>query len=163
MILQRLIIVEKPSKKAVVTLLQLALESNRLFFIANHSPNATSEYGTFRVNVGEENIYIFTVVDDNDFNVTIQGVAPQGSVFVDNEDDTYTFTWTPTSIPAEELSFVAIDELGAATIHTPLLQVCACFNGGECTHQRVPSTTRRIQNLPCLCTDGKAILQLIIA
>lgn len=124
-------------------------------FTGNDSPNVTSDDEVFRVNVGEENIYTFTVVDDNDFNVTIEGEAPQGSVFLDNGDGTYTFIWTPTSIPTEELSFLAMDELGAGTIHSPLVQVCACFNGGECTLQGVPSTTRRIQNLNCLCTEGK--------
>ncbi len=109
----------------------------------------------FRVNVGEENTYIFKVTDSNDFNVTVEGGAPQGSILSDDGEGTYTFKWTPTDIPTTELSFLAMDELGAATVHTPFIQVCACFNGGECTLQGVPSTDRLIQNLTCLCTEGK--------
>ena len=126
--------------------------------IANNPPNITSEDSVFRVDVGEENTYIFRVTDTNDFNVTVEGGAPEGSTLSGNEDGTYTFKWTPTDIPTTELTFLAIDVLEAAAVHTPLIQVCACFNGGECTTQGVPSTDRLIQNLTCLCTEGKLTL-----
>lgn len=108
----------------------------------------------FRVNVREENVYVFTVNDTNNFTVVIEGGTPQGGVLSDDGQGTYTFRWMPTSPPTEELVFVATDDLDAATLHSPLLQVCSCFNGGECTLEGVPSTNRRIQNLTCLCTEG---------
>ena len=129
--------------------------SSLIFFPANSPPNITSDDAVFRVNVREENVYTFNVVDTNDFNVTVQGGAPQGSVLSDDGAGTYTFKWTPIAIPTTELTFLAVDQLGAATVHTPFVQVCACFNGGECTLQGVPSTNRLIQNLTCLCTEGK--------
>ena len=109
------------------------------------------------MNVGEENVYIFTVNDTNDFNVTIEGGAPEGGVLSDDGDGVYSFTWTPATIPTRELTFVAIDNAGAATVHSPFVKVCACFNGGECTEKGVPSTNRQIQILTCLCTEGKVL------
>lgn len=107
----------------------------------------------FRVNVGVENSYTFTVNDTDDFTVALEE-APEGGVLSDDGDGVYTFRWTPTTIPTRELVFVATDSLDAATLHSPLLQVCACFNGGECTLEGVPPTNRRIQILTCLCTEG---------
>lgn len=109
----------------------------------------------FLVNVGEENVYTFDVNDTDDFTVTIDGGAPQGGILSDDGDGMYTFRWTPQATPTRELGFIAVDELGAATLHSPLVQVCACFNGGECTLEGVPNTNKRIQNLTCLCTEGK--------
>lgn len=120
----------------------------------NSPPNITSDDVAFHVNVGEANIYTFTVMDANDFNVTIEGGAPKGGILSDDGDGMYTFIWTPIAIPTREMSFIALDEVGAATVHTPFVQVCACFNGGECTLQGVPSTNKLIQNLTCLCTEG---------
>lgn len=108
----------------------------------------------FRVNIREENIYTFEVNDTGNFTVMIEGGAPPGGVLSDDGDGTYTFTWTPQSIPTRELEFVAIDDIGAATLLSPLVQVCACFNGGECTTEGVPNTDKRIQNLTCLCNEG---------
>lgn len=108
----------------------------------------------FRVNVGEENVYVFTVNDTNDFTVAVEGGTPEGGVLSDDGQGTYTLRWTPESTPTTELVFIATDDLDAATLHSPLLQVCSCFNGGQCTTAGVPSTNRRIQNLTCLCTEG---------
>ena len=110
----------------------------------------------FRVNVGEENIHTFTVNDTDDFNVTIEGGAPEGGVLTDGGDGEYTFTWTPGVIPnISGLAFIATDSSGAATLHSPSVQVCACFNGGECTEEGVLSTNNLIVILTCLCDEGK--------
>lgn len=111
----------------------------------------------FRVNVGEENIYTFTVTDTDDFNVTVDD-QPEDSILFDDGNGTYMFIWTPLTIPISELTFTAIDEIGGASVHSPLVQVCACFNGGQCTLQGVSTPDRQIQNLTCLCTEGKCKL-----
>ena len=127
-----------------------------ILFVGNVPPNITGD-NVFRVNVGEENVYTFTVNDTNEFNVTIEGGAPVGSVLSDDGNGAYTFTWTPPATPAGGLSFIAMDNSGAATLHTPIVQVCACFNGGQCTEQGVPVTNELIRNLTCLCTEGIGI------
>jgi hypothetical protein len=108
----------------------------------------------FRVNVGEENTYTFTVNDTNNFTVVVGGATQDGALSEDG-DGVYTFRWTPRSFPTRDLTFIATDDLDASSVHSPLLQVCACFNGGECTPEGVSPTNRRIQNLTCLCTEGK--------
>ena len=105
--------------------------------------------------MGEESIYTLIVNDTNNFNVTIEGGAPDGGILSDNGDGEYSFTWTPEVIPLiSNLSFVAMDSAGAATLHSPSVQVCACFNGGECTEEGVLNIEDPIIILTCLCTEG---------
>ncbi len=97
----------------------------------------------FRVNVGEENVYTFTVIDytfNEIMTVEVQGGTPLGGSLSSDGNATYTFVWTPETSPTSALSFVATDDLGASAMLTPFLQVCACFNGGECTEKGVPPT-----------------------
>ena len=100
-------------------------------------------------------MYTFAVNDTDDFNVTIEGGVPEGGVLSDYGDGEYTFTWTPGIIPnISGLSFVAMDTSGAAALHTPTVQVCACFNGGECTEEGVLLMNEIIFTLTCLCDEG---------
>ncbi len=109
----------------------------------------------FLVNVGEENLYTFTVNDTDDFNVTKVGGIPEGGVLSEDGYGEYTFTWTPGVIPnISGLLFVAMDSSGAATLHTPIVHVCACFNGGECTEEGVLLRNDLIFTLTCLCDEG---------
>lgn len=101
-----------------------------------------------------ENIYTFTVTDSNDFNVTIVGGAPLGGMLIDNGDGIYIFIWTPQEAPIRPLSFLAQDEQGAAAVHSPILYVCTCFNGGTCTSEGLLNTNELIRNLNCICTEG---------
>ena len=127
------------------------------FLLVGNSPPTITGDGVFHVNVGEESIYTFQVNDTNDFNVTIEGGTPEGGVLSDDGNGMYTFSWTTEVIPSiSGLSFVAMDSSGAATLHSPLVQVCACFNGGECTEEGVLSTDELVQTLTCLCTEGMA-------
>ena len=106
--------------------------------------------------MGEENIYIFNVNDTSNFNITIEGGAPDGGILSDNGDGEYSFTWTPGVIPLiSSLSFVAMDSAGAATLHRPSVQVCACFNGGECTEEGVLNINNPIIILTCICPEGQ--------
>ena len=99
-------------------------------------------------------VYTFSVNDTNDFNVTIEGGVPDGGVFSDDGAGTYTLTWTPGAVPTSGLTFVAMDAAGAASLHSPSVQVCACFNGGECTEQGVLSIGEPLMTLTCLCDEG---------
>lgn len=80
--------------------------------------------------------------------------VPKGAILIDEGDGRYTLKWTPEATPNITISFVAMDELGAATVHSPILQVCTCFNGGRCTLDGVPSTDQLIRHLTCVCTEG---------
>lgn len=123
--------------------------------IGNIPPNIVGD-GVFLVNVGEKNVYTFIVNDTNDFNVTVEGEMPEGGILSNDGDGTYTFTWTLGITPnLSGLSFIAMDVSGAATLHSPLVQVCACFNGGECTEQGLLNTNELIVTLTCLCDEGK--------
>jgi hypothetical protein len=125
------------------------------FFVGNFPPSVIGDSEVFNVTVGRENIYNFRVSDSSTFTVTVDGGVPQGGILTDDGEGRYTFRWTPVAIPDRALSFLAEDELGAGTLHSPVLQVCACFNGGECTAQGLPSSTNElIQNLTCICTEG---------
>ena len=119
----------------------------------NIVPNITGDE-IFYVNVGEENVYTITVNDTDDFNVTIAGGVPEGGVLNDEGDGVYTFIWTPPATPNDGVSFIAMDIAGAATVHTPVLRVCACFNGGMCTEEGLLATGDVIQVLTCVCTEG---------
>ena len=120
----------------------------------NNPPNITGG-DVFRVNVGEENIYILIANDTSNFNVTIEGGAPDGAILSDIGDGEYSFKWTPEVIPLiSSLSFVAMDSAGAASQHSPSVQVCACFNGGECTEEGVLNIEDPIIILTCLCPEG---------
>ena len=116
----------------------------------------------FRVNGREENIYTFTVTDTDDFNVTVElGMLDEGILLNSgNINGTYSFSWRPEMTPnITELSFVAMDSSGAATIHSPIVQFCACFNGGQCTIEGVLSMGSLVQTLTCMCDEGKMLYE----
>ena len=133
--------------------------SSKYYSTDNSPPNITGDE-IFFVNVGEENIYAFTGNDTNDFNVTIAGGVPEGGVLNDEGDGVYTFMWTPPATPTDGVSFVATDIAGAATVHTPVLRVCACFNGGTCTEEGVPVTNMPVQILTCFCNEGMLMVHI---
>ena len=105
--------------------------------------------------VGIENIYTFNVTDsDDNFTVTIKEGAPNGGKLVNNGNGMYTFQWTVTTSPTSGVFFQAEDARGAVVLHSPLLHVCSCFNGGECTLDGATNTDILIQ-MTCICTEGK--------
>ena len=123
------------------------------FFTENSPPNITGD-AVFNVTVGQLSIYPFEVVDNGNFTVRIDGEQPEGSTLVDNGGGQYTFQWTPTRAIRNSPSFVAVDNLDATSLFSPLLHVCTCFNGGECTSEGVTRTNGIVLNLTCVCTEG---------
>lgn len=133
---------------------------SRLIFtwipVGNSPPEITVDAIVFNVTIGVENTYTFVVTDTTSFNVSVHTVMPAGGILQDDGDGRYVFYWTPEAFPTA-LSFVAEDTQGAVTLHSPILQVCACFNGGSCTLDGVPIRDQLIRNLTCICTEGKRL------
>ena len=109
----------------------------------------------FKVTVGTENIYTFSVKDaDDNFTVTIVGGAPNGGQLVHNGKGMYTLHWMMLAIPTSSVQFRAEDARGAVVLLSPLLHVCSCFNGGTCTLDGVVRSADSLINMTCLCTEG---------
>ena len=108
----------------------------------------------FKVTVGTENIYTFSVEDaDDTFTVTILGETPNRGQLVHNGEGMYTLHWMMSAIPTSSVTFRAEDARGAVVLLSPLLHVCSCFNGGTCTMDGVIHSDSLI-NMTCLCTEG---------
>ena len=109
----------------------------------------------FKVTVGTENIYTFSVKDaDDNFTVTIVGGAPNGGQLVHNGEGMYSLHWMVSTIPASSVTFRAEDARGAVVLLSPLLHVCSCFNGGTCTLDGVIRSADSLINMACFCTEG---------
>ena len=127
------------------------------FYTENSPPNITGD-AVFNVTVGQLNIYTFSVADNGNFTVRIDGDQPEGSSLVDNGGGMYTFRWTPAvAVRITALSFIAVDNLDASSVFSPLLHVCTCFNGGQCTLEGVTPTRDLVIQMTCICTEGKIL------
>ena len=108
---------------------------------------------TFRVTVGQEAVYQFTVIDDagDNFTVEVVGGLPPSSSLTDDGEGSYTFRWTLQEPTTTELSFIAVDSKGAGSGLTPIVEVCACTNGGKCTlsGQQLKKSSILIMNCDC--------------
>ena len=109
----------------------------------------------FKVTVGTENIYTFSVEDaDDTFTVTILGETPNRGQLVHNGEGMYTLHWMMSAIPTSSVTFRAEDARGAVVLLSPLLHVCSCFNGGTCTLDGVIRSADSLINMACFCTEG---------
>ena len=103
--------------------------------------------------MGLENIYTFKVEDvDSNFTISIEGGA--GGQLLNNGAGLYTFRWTVSVTPTNSLIFRAVDTLGATALLIPVLHVCTCYNGGECTSDGIIDSASFIINMTCTCTEG---------
>lgn len=122
--------------------------------LGNNPPTVTAD-DIFNVIVGKENNYTFMVADsDDNYTVGTDGELPDGGHLVDHGGGMYTFQWTVSSTPTSGVSFRAEDARGAAVLLRPILHLCTCFNGGECTVDGVASSDDLVINLTCVCTEG---------
>ena len=123
---------------------------------ANFPPNISAD-AVFRVNLGMESNYTLTVIDPGD-NVTlsIRGGLPINSILEKVDEEEYVFVWNLMELTNEPLVFIANDSRGAASTFTPVVEVCACVNGGACTREGLVTSNATI-TLKCMCTDGKFI------
>ena len=113
---------------------------------------------TFHVTVGVENVYSFEVKDvDSNYTVSVEGVS-EGGQLVDNGAGSYTFRWMVTVAPTSSVIFRAVDSIGANAVLIPVLHVCACFNGGECSSDGSIDSGNLIINMACICIEGEIIV-----
>ncbi len=127
-----------------------------LIFAENFPPNISSE-AVFRVFLGLVNNFTLTVVDPGDnFTLSVQGGLPLHSVLEKVEEDSYIFSWNLMELTNEQLVFIANDSRGASSMFSPIVEVCACVNGGVCTQEGLITSNATI-TLKCMCTEGNAL------
>ena len=113
--------------------------------------------------VGEESVYTFTVSSDSE-NITViilhegEETLPSGIQLNNSNSDSYTITWTPVNNTAVlNLTIVAMDQNfeNISSIFNPVVQLCACVNGGNCTTDGLLATDFSFVVLNCECPEGK--------
>lgn len=119
----------------------------------NFPPNISAPT-TFRVNLGQESVFILFVVDSGDnFTLSVQGGLPDDSVLEEISEGEYAFRWTLQQVTTEPLVFIANDSRGAASVFIPNVEVCACVNGGNCTLDGLLTNNATIV-MNCQCPKG---------
>jgi hypothetical protein len=95
------------------------------------------------------------VVDaDDNFTLGIRGGLPINSILEEVDEGEYLFRWNLMELTNEPLVFVANDSRGASSTFSPVVEVCACVNGGTCTREGLITSNTTI-TLRCMCTEGK--------
>ena len=101
-------------------------------------------------------MYSFNVTDDsNNFTVSLDGGLPSNSQLqqVDNTS-VYVFTWSLSSVGNYSLVFQALDQLGASSVLSVQVQICACERDGNCTLNGLLDTSGNSIVLNCECPAG---------
>ena len=112
--------------------------------------------------VGEESVYTFTVSSDSqNINAIIlhegEETLPSGVQLNNPDDDSYTITWSPAdNTSVLNLTIVAVDPnlANISSIFNPVVQLCACENGGNCTTDGLLVTDFSFVVLICECPGG---------
>ena len=129
--------------------------------IVSFPPNITAPE-TFMATVGEESVYTFTVSSDSEnINVIIlhegEETLPSGVQLNNPDGDSWTITWTPAdNTSALNLTIVAVDlnMNNISSFFNPVVQLCACENGGNCTTDGLPVNDLSFITLNCDCPEG---------
>lgn len=123
------------------------------FFAANFPPNISAD-AVFRFTVGQESAYTIIVMDPGDeFTLTVLGGLPPNSALEDLGEGKYVFRWNLQEVTTEPLTFVANDSKGASSTYIPIVEICACANGGNCTRDGLLSSNATVV-LNCVCLEG---------
>ena len=119
---------------------------------------------TFRVNVGQEAVYNFTVKDNSsNFTVTAIAVVDNGNVLLTNDSNgNFSFRITIYEPQSFNLSFVAEDSMGAAASLNPVVELCGCKNGGKCTLQGLLKIEITTIIMNCECSKGTIYIYIYI-
>lgn len=126
-------------------------KSNLSFEILDNFPPNIDGPESFRVNTGQTSTYTFTVTDeDESVDVTVQGPSTQS---LTQNGNTYTFSWTVSEVNVQ-VTFVATDSMNVVSTLSPLIEVCACQNNGNCTLEGVLGIEENIIDMRCECTPG---------
>ena len=117
---------------------------------------------TFLATVGEESVYIFTVSSDSEnINVIIlhkgEEILPSGIQLNNPVGEHYIVTWTPadnTSVLLLTIVAANLDMNNIISFFNPIVQLCACENGGNCTTDGLPVNDFSFVLLNCECPEG---------
>ena len=121
--------------------------------IANFPPNISAD-AVFNIRLGQESTFTIIVKDPGDnFTLTVLGGLPSNSVLEYKGEGEYIFRWTLQETTAEPLIFSANDSKGASSTFVPIVEVCACANGGNCTRDGLLSSNATVI-LNCVCPEG---------
>ena len=126
-------------------------------------PNITAPE-TFMATVGEESVYTFTVSSDSQ-NISViilhegEEILPSGVQLNNPDGDSYTITWTPAdNTYVLNLTIVAMDSnFDTSSFFNPVVQLCACENGGNCTTDGLLASDFSFIILNCECPEGSYI------
>ena len=126
-----------------------------LTLLENYPPVITGG-DRFRVTIGQESTYNFKVKDEGDkFTVTVLGELGTSRVSLTNDSNgNYSFKLTLNEPKSLILSFVAEDSKGAAASLNPIVEVCGCTNGGNCTLQGLLQIELTSVIMNCECPEG---------
>ena len=101
----------------------------------------------------EESILLLIVTDPVD-NFTLSVKSGFGNYSLQRISDTdFIFRCTLDDVTNNPLTFVAIDSTGVSSSFTPIVEICACANGGECTLEGVLTSSTTI-TMRCICPEG---------
>ena len=94
------------------------------------------------------------MVDPGDeFTLTILGGLPPNSELEDVGEGEYIFRWNLQEVTYRTLTFVANDSQGASSTYVPVVEICACSNGGTCTRDGLLTGNATVV-LNCMCSEG---------
>ena len=105
-------------------------------------------------------MFYLTVEDEeDDFTFVVEGGLPENALLEEIGDGEFLFRWNLQSVTNTPLIFVANDSSGASSMFVPIVEICACENGGLCTEENLPTTDMTNVNIKiCLCGEGKLFL-----
>ena len=128
--------------------------------IDNFPPSITGK-NMFMVNVGQLNIFNFTV-EDMESNITVRaaGGLPTNALLIANGGSHYSLHYSPTVAANRTLTLIATDPHGASSTFTPKVYFCACVNGGDCTLEGVAESDDKVIIMNCACSEGKNMIQV---
>ena len=132
-----------------------------LKFAVSFPPNITAPE-TFMTTVGKESVYPFTVSSDSQNIIVIilhegEETLPSGVQLNNPDGDSYTITWTPddnTSVLNLTIVAVDLDMKNISSMFNPVVQLCACENGGNCTTVGLLTNDFNFIVLNCECPEG---------
>lgn len=89
----------------------------------------------------------------DNITLAVLGGFPPKSTLENLGEGEYVFRWNLQEVTTKPLVFVATDSKGASSTYVPIVEVCACANGGNCTREGLLSDNATIV-LNCMCPEG---------